>query len=84
VLEQRLDGVVVLRRGGGGWGARAARVWSEKERGDRAAMAALIAVRERERRGPGRIHAEEGEERGSRCGRRVVWRRLRHAAVGRG
>jgi hypothetical protein len=26
VLEQRLDGVVGLRRGGTGWGARAARV----------------------------------------------------------
>jgi hypothetical protein len=49
VLEQRLDGVVVLRRGGAGWGARAARVWSGKERGDRAAMAALIATREREK-----------------------------------
>jgi hypothetical protein len=47
VLEQRLDGVVVLRSGGGGWGARAARVWSGKERGDGMAMEALIPTRER-------------------------------------
>jgi hypothetical protein len=42
VLEHRLDGVAVLRRGQ--WGARATGVWSGKERGDGAAMVALIAT----------------------------------------
>jgi hypothetical protein len=40
---------MVLRRGG----ARAARIWSAKEKGDEAAMAALIATREREGGGLG-------------------------------
>jgi hypothetical protein len=54
--------------------------------GNGAAMAAPIAARTRdiEGGGPGRIHAEEGKERGSENGRRVVGRRLRHTTIGRG
>jgi hypothetical protein len=40
VLEHRLDRVTVLRRGG----PQAAGVWSEKERGDGAAIAALTTT----------------------------------------
>jgi hypothetical protein len=82
MLEHHLDGVAVLRRGGG---ARAARVWSEKERGDGVAMAALIAAREIEGGGPGRVHVEEGKEKGLRAwmarGRAVAVTRDRWAQV---
>jgi hypothetical protein len=44
VLEHHLDVVAVLRRGG----AWVDGVWSRKERGDGMAMAAFIAMRERE------------------------------------
>jgi hypothetical protein len=66
---------------GGRWGAQAAKVWSGKERGDGAAMAALIAVCEREREGggPGCVHT--GRE---RKGVRAWTARGRVAAVERG
>jgi hypothetical protein len=47
-----------------GGGARAAGVCSGKEKGDGAAMVALIATRERVGGGPGLIHAEEGKKGG--------------------
>jgi hypothetical protein len=66
VLKHHLDGVAVLRRGGEvGWGAQAAKVWSGKERGDGAAMAALIAMCERERVEALGASTWGGKERGS-------------------